>query len=115
MFLYARIIFFPLPQVNIRGGVRSNRLEKSMERFEELVKAVVVNMLEITPRQTVELGVIHGFCIDAAETEAPDLIAFLSSVAGLEAITAQLSRLPQYLTATAVDGATWQFVPMVKA
>lgn len=85
-----------------------------MERFEELVKAVVVNMREITPRDTVELGVIHGFCIDAAASDAPDLITFMSSVAGLEAITAQLARLPEYLTAVAVDGATWQFVPTVK-
>ncbi|MBW9089718.1 hypothetical protein JNB91_18010 [Rhizobium wenxiniae] len=86
-----------------------------MERFEELVKAVIVSMREITPRETVELGVIHGFCIDAAETEAPDLITFLSSVAGLEAVTAQLGRLPEYLTAVAVDGATWQFVPKAEA
>ena len=84
-----------------------------MASFEQLVTAVVSTLRELTPREDVELGVIHGFCLDAAQQKAPNLISFLSSVEGLQALSAQLSRLPDFLEPVGVDGATWHFVQNV--
>lgn len=81
-----------------------------MASFDELVKSVVESLRAATPRDTVELGVIHGFCIDAAHKNA-SMVTFLSSVGGLEALSAQLSRLPDQIEAVDIDGSMWQFVP----
>lgn len=81
-----------------------------MANFEQLVTSVVATLREVTPRDSVELGVIHGFCLDAAEEKAPNLITFLSRVEGLQALSAQLSRLPDFLQPVGVEGATWLFV-----
>lgn len=78
--------------------------------FQVLVHDVVAGLRDLSPRSTVELGVIHGFCVDAARERAPTLVAFLSSVDGLEALSAELSRMPEILSTVGVDGAEWQFV-----
>lgn len=77
--------------------------------FQELVDGVVCELRDLSPRSTVELGVIHGFCVDAAKDNAPTLVSFLSSVDGLQALSAELSKMPEILTAVGVDGATWRF------
>jgi hypothetical protein len=81
-----------------------------MAGFEQLFTSVVADLRKITPREHVELGVIHGFCLDAAHSKAPNLIAFLSSIEGLDALAALLSRLPHFVQPVGIQGATWQFV-----
>jgi hypothetical protein len=78
--------------------------------FQELVDGVVCGLRDLSPRSTVELGIIHGFCVDAAKDNAPTLVSFLSSVDGLQALSAALARMPETVTAVGVDGATWRFV-----
>jgi hypothetical protein len=81
-----------------------------MASFDALVKSVVESLSAATPRDTVELGVIHGFCIDAAHPNV-SMVDFLSSVGGLEALSAQLSRLPEHIEAVDIDGSLRKFVP----
>ncbi|WJH38372.1 hypothetical protein N7E02_06925 (plasmid) [Aliirhizobium terrae] len=76
----------------------------------ELVTKVIVAARNFTPRETVELGVVHGLCMDAATKNAPHLIEFLSSVRGLVAITATLLQLPHVVTPNDAGGWTWTFV-----
>jgi hypothetical protein len=76
----------------------------------DLVTKVITAARDFTPRETVELGVIHGLCLDAARKSAPHMIEFLSSVRGLVAITVTLSQLPHIVTTNDPKGATWTFV-----
>jgi hypothetical protein len=76
----------------------------------EFVAAVVLTARDFTPRDTVELGVIHGLCLDAANDHAPHMLRFLASVDGLEALASVLNQMPQIIVAVDVSGASWQFV-----
>ncbi len=76
----------------------------------DLVTKVTTAARDFTPRQTIELAVIHGFCLDTARRNAPHLIEFLSSVPGLVAITTTLTQLPHIVTTEDPRGAVWSFV-----
>jgi hypothetical protein len=78
--------------------------------LQDLIGDVIVSLRDLSPRPTVELGVIHGFCVDAARQYAPTLVTFLSSVDGLHALSAELSKMPDTVIAVGVDGAEWRFV-----
>jgi hypothetical protein len=78
--------------------------------FSAFVLAVVAATRDFTPRDTVELGVLHGFCLDAAKDHAPHMLRFLASVDGLEALASALGQLPHIIVAVDVKGASWQFV-----
>jgi hypothetical protein len=70
----------------------------------------VINfVLGATRRETVELGVIHGFCIDFAEHLAPNMIEPLSSIEGLRALVAALERRPHITIPVDGDIARWGF------
>lgn len=79
-------------------------------QFDELVKNVVISLREITPREEVELGVVHGFCVDYAQQNAPHLLGFLSHVDGLDALAAELSRMVEILQPAAVSASRWRFL-----
>jgi hypothetical protein len=81
-----------------------------MDQLEDLVETVIAGLRDLTPRQVVELGVLHGFCVDAARTNNPNLVLFLSSTQGLEAFCAHLSRMPHLLEVVDPDGSRWRFV-----
>lgn len=80
------------------------------ERFIALVTKVTSAAREFTPRQTVELGVLHGLCLDAARNHDPDLVDFIASVRGLAALSVTLSQLPHLVVANDLKGAEWTFV-----
>lgn len=76
----------------------------------DLVTRVVLAARDFTPRQTIELGFIHGLCLDAARKNSPHLTEFLASVKGLVAITAILTQLPHIVTSNDPKGSIWTFV-----
>lgn len=78
--------------------------------FAEFVLAVVTSARDFTPRETVELGIIHGLCVDAATDHAPHLIEFLGTVQGLDALSGALSQMPDILMPADVAGSSWVFV-----
>jgi hypothetical protein len=80
------------------------------EEINALVTKVMIAARDFTPRDAVELGVIHGLCVDAARKGAPHLTEFLASVSGLVAITGVLSQLPHIVVANDPNGAVWTFV-----
>jgi hypothetical protein len=78
--------------------------------FTEFVLAVVTSARDFTPRETVELGIIHGLCVDAAADHAPYLIEFLGTVQGLDALSGALSQMPDVLMPADIAGSSWFFV-----
>lgn len=83
--------------------------------FTQFVVEVVITAREITPRRSVELGTIHGFCTEVAHKRASHLLEFLASVNGLAALSAALSQMPDLVIAKDVSGSMWTFVrPDVK-
>lgn len=81
-----------------------------MTNFEEMVETVIKALRDATPREVVELGVLHGFCVDVAREAHPNLLLFLSSPQGLEALAAHLSRMPDVVEPANVEGTRWRFV-----
>lgn len=81
-----------------------------MTSFEELVQGAVRGLRDLTLRETVELGVLHGFCVDVARENQPDLFLVLSSIDGLAAFSAHLSRMPDVIEPIDCDGSRWRFV-----
>lgn len=81
-----------------------------MTVLEQFIKHLIISLREISPRDTVELGVLHGFAVDAAQDQAPKLAIFLSSVDGLQAFCAELHRLPNVIQPLNIDGSEWRFV-----
>ncbi|TWF47534.1 hypothetical protein [Neorhizobium alkalisoli] len=77
---------------------------------EQFIERVITGLRDISPRDTVELGVLHGFAVDAAQSDTPKLAAFLSSLDGLEAFCAEQHRLPEIIQPVSVDGSEWRFV-----
>ncbi len=82
--------------------------------FTQFVTEVVITAREITPRKSVELGVIHGFCTEVAHKRASHMLEFLASVNGLTALSLELSRMPDLITAEDVNGSMWAFVRPVQ-
>ncbi len=82
----------------------------AVEEIIDLVTKIITTARDSTSRETVELGVIHGLCVDAARKSAPHMIEFLSSVRGLVAITVTLSQLPHIVTVNDPKDSTWTFV-----
>jgi len=78
--------------------------------FTEFVIAVVTSARDFTPRETVELGIIHGLCVDAAADHAPHLVEFLGTVQGLDALSGVLSQIHDVLVPADVAGSSWIFV-----
>jgi hypothetical protein len=78
--------------------------------FTDFVKKVVSDARDITPRPTVELGILHGFCLDAAQVRQPQFVDFLTSPGGLAALSAALAQMPDKVVQADIDGATWEFV-----
>lgn len=81
-----------------------------MTVLEQFIEHIIVGLREISPRDTVELGVLHGFAVDAAQNQAPKLAIFLSSIEGLQAFCAELHRLPDVIEPVDIDGSEWRFV-----
>ncbi|AYD05108.1 hypothetical protein [Neorhizobium sp. NCHU2750] len=81
-----------------------------MTLLEQFIEHLILGLREISPRDTVELGVLHGFAVDAAQMEAPKLATFLSSVDGLQAFCAELHRLPEMIQPVDIDGSEWRFI-----
>lgn len=75
-----------------------------------LVTKVTTTARDFTPRRSVELGVLHGLCLDAARKHEPHLVEFVASVPGLIAISGILSQLPHIIASNDPDGAMWSFV-----
>lgn len=80
------------------------------EKLIALVTQVVSAARDFTPRDTVELGFLHGLCLDAARTHHPDLLDFIASPRGLAAVTVILTQLPDVVTAKEPTSGTWAFV-----
>lgn len=78
--------------------------------FIEFVAGVIDSTIALTPRANVELGVIHGFCVDAAYERQPHFIEFLAPPSGLAALSSALSQMPQKLQPIDVDAGLWTFV-----
>jgi hypothetical protein len=76
----------------------------------ELVTSVISAARDFTPRDTVELGFIHGLCLDAAHTHQPDLLEFLASPRGLAAVSLVMSQRPEIVKSDDPQGAVWTFV-----
>jgi hypothetical protein len=66
-------------------------------RIIEFVSSVVEDLRRMTPRETIEFGVLHGFCLDEAQRRKHMLIEFLTSAGGLAALSAALSQMPDQL------------------
>lgn len=49
-----------------------------------LVIKITTTARDFTPRRSVELGVLHGLCLDAARKHEPHLVEFVASVPGLK-------------------------------
>jgi hypothetical protein len=77
--------------------------------LDDLVDHVITFVCGATRRETIELGVIHGFCIDFAERLAPNMIEPLSTVDGLRALVAALERRPHVTMPVGGDLARWGF------
>lgn len=78
--------------------------------FDQLVGTVLPEARALTPRDTLELGVIHGFCRDFAERQAPGYIDLLSRVESLQALVPALERHPALVLAATPEKALWNFV-----
>ena len=76
--------------------------------FIDFVSSVIDDIRDLTPRDTIELGVIHGFCVDAAQARRPHFIEFLSDAGSLAALSAALAQLPHKVTSVDVTGAAWR-------
>jgi len=76
----------------------------------EFVAPVVLMARDFLPRDSLELGVLHGFCLDAAKDHAPHMLRFLASVDSLETLASALGQLPRIIVAADCKGASWQFV-----
>jgi len=85
-------------------------LMTASQSFIEFVEQVVSELRALTPRSTVELGILHGFCLDAAQARQPQLVDFLTSPAGLAALSATLGQMPDKVLQADIEGATWEFV-----
>ncbi|TNM62767.1 hypothetical protein [Aliirhizobium smilacinae] len=83
---------------------------KTVLSFDELVGNVLAEARDITPRKTIEFGVIHGFCRDFAEDQAPGYIDLLSRVEGLQALVPALERRPDLVLPATPEKALWYFV-----
>lgn len=81
-----------------------------MTSLEQFIERLIIGLRDISPRDTVELGVLHGFAVDAAQSNTPKLAAFLSSMGGLEAFCAELHRLPEIIQPVSIGGSEWRFV-----
>lgn len=88
------------------GGINMSGLMT----FEELAARVIVTARDQTPRPAIELGVIHGFCLDVAEDLAPELIGVLASVDGLHLLVAALETMPDIVKPSSGDKSSWEFV-----
>lgn len=78
--------------------------------FDELVGNVLMSVRDATPRQSIEFGVIHGFCRDFAEMRAPGYIDLLSRVEGLQALLPALERRPDLVVPATPERDLWYFV-----
>lgn len=78
--------------------------------FDQLVGTVLAEARALTPRDTIELGVIHGFCRDFAEKQAPGYIDLLSRVESLQALVPALERHPALVLPATPEKALWNFV-----
>lgn len=76
----------------------------------ELITRVITAARDFTPRDTVELGFVHGLCLDAAHTHHPELVEFLASPRGLAAVSLVLSQRPEIVKSDDPKGAVWTFV-----
>jgi hypothetical protein len=85
-------------------------MSRTTDDIIELITRVITAARDFTPRETVELGVTHGLCVDAAGKNAPRLTEFLSSVRGLMTVTATLSQLPHIVAMKDQRDSTWSFV-----
>ncbi|MBO0144000.1 hypothetical protein JZX87_22840 [Agrobacterium sp. Ap1] len=78
--------------------------------LDELTAQVISMARDYTPRNSIELGVIQGFCVDVAGDLSPDLVPLLSSVNGLEQLVSSLESMPDLIRPAAPDRALWNFV-----
>ncbi|MFJ6323333.1 MULTISPECIES: hypothetical protein [unclassified Rhizobium] len=78
--------------------------------FDELTAQVISMARDQTPRASIELGVIQGFCLDVAADLSPDLVRYLSSVSGLDQLVSTLESMPDLIRPAASDRALWNFV-----
>lgn len=78
--------------------------------FDELTARVLSMAIDQTSRETIELGVIQGFCLDLAEDLSPDLVPVLTSITGLELLVATLEHMPDFVTLAATDKSMWKLV-----
>lgn len=76
----------------------------------DLITRVITAARDFTPRATVELGFVHGLCLDAANAHHPDLVEFLATPSGLAAIVLVLSQRPEIVTTDDPRKAIWTFV-----
>ena len=80
------------------------------DRIVDLITQVITAARDFTPRDTVELGFVHGLCLDAANAHHPDLVEFLASTRGLAAVALVLAQRSEIVTSDDPTGAVWAFV-----
>ncbi|WP_312407315.1 hypothetical protein [Rhizobium sp.] len=80
------------------------------DRLIDLITLVITAARDFTPRETIELGFVHGLCLDAANAHHPDLVEFLATARGLSAVAIVLSQSPEIVTSDDPIGAVWTFV-----
>lgn len=80
------------------------------DRLIDLVTQVITAARDFTPRETVELGFVHGLCLDAANAHHPDLVEILATARGLAAVAVVLSQRPEIVTSDDPIGSVWTLV-----
>lgn len=78
--------------------------------FDELVGRVILMARDATPRDTVELGAVHGLCLDLAADLAPELVDDLNSVDSLQRLIEVLDSKPNIVLPQLPDKSRWRFI-----
>lgn len=94
----------------MRQAERKRAIMSGLLTLEELTAQVISMARDQTPRASIELGVIQGFCLDVAADLSPDLVPYLSSVKGLDQLVSTLESMPELISPDAPDRALWKFV-----
>jgi len=79
------------------------------DRLIDLVTQVITAARGFTPRETVELGFVHGLCLDAANAHHPDLVEILATARGLAAVGGVFFPRPGVGTSDEPLGCVWSF------
>lgn len=80
------------------------------DRLIKLVTEVSHKARDTSTHEEISLQDMHDLCVTAAAKTDPDLLDALSSVRGMVAITAVLSKLPHIVTPRDARRLNWRFI-----